>query len=449
MLTALAGNAPPRRQLSQEHHAQPRRRGWPVRLLAWLATRIAAVLRRRMLPPAAKPDAFVSRLRSLASGAEPGVVEIALHVADSPLPRNVEVIELGDREDPRAFDAVVVVKGTQLCAADRARTPVGDLRRAATGLAELLEHARMLRLTARAVDAIAEIVAAVDAEDRALAGDFAGRVADLEDLRIADPAGFARDQIDRVRAQIYPSVSMVMEHVAVHLNSDLAQLGNEWRTAIERVSTSGELGTAVTKLNETSAASVRRIAEDARVLVMGGVGGCVRDLFATVVAPLRQHGLSDALAKPRPNAPPLPKVPVLPSLAAPSAANVGSAGWFAALFRSVDSRRADIRGKVEGHIARLEDIAVAEMRDAEPTLHAAVEAALRDELAAAIERQRVWLDGAIAAEHAEFALHREAVAERTARVDAARREVQRLRDQLAQLAAAHPRAAAVSAWRDG
>jgi hypothetical protein len=313
---------------------------------------------------------------------------------------------------------------------------------------ELLETARALKMAARALDATSEIVATVDAEDRAAAADFAGRVADLEELRIADPARYARDQIDRVRGQIYPSVTMVMEHVTAHLNTDLAQLGNEWRTAIERVSTAGELGSAVTTINETSAASVRRIAEDARLLVMGGVGGCVRDLYTEVVTPLRKHGLSDALAKARPNAPPLPSVPILPSLAQRSAANVGSAGWFAALFRSLDSRRANIRDKVEAQIARLEEVAVAEMRDAEPTLHAAVEQALADELAAAIERQRVWLDGAIAAEHAEFALHREAVAERTARVDTVRNAVNKLREQLAQLASSHPSAAAASTWRE-
>jgi hypothetical protein len=97
MLTLLAAGARQPRQLSQEHHAQPRRRVWVVRMFAWLFSLIAAGVRRRALPPVAQPDAFVARLRSLASGAEAGVVEIALHVATSPLPRNVEVVELGDR----------------------------------------------------------------------------------------------------------------------------------------------------------------------------------------------------------------------------------------------------------------------------------------------------------------------------------------------------------------
>src|SRR6185437_4092357 len=130
-------------------------------------------------------------------------------------------------------------------------------------------------------------------------------------------------------------------------------------------------------------------AEDARLLVMGGVAGCVRDLFPEVAAPLRKHGLPEELARARSPAPPLPQVPVLRSLVSPREMNVGSAGWFGALFRSLDSRLGDIRDKVEQQISRLEQVAVAEMRDAEPKLRAAIEHALADELAAAIERQRV------------------------------------------------------------
>jgi len=54
----------------------------------------------------------------------------------------------------------------------------------------------------------------------------------------------------------------------------------------------------------------------------------------------------------------------------------------------------------------------------------------------------VWLESAIAAEHAEFALRREAVGARTARVDAARKASQRLRARVAELAERQPHAAA-------
>jgi hypothetical protein len=403
---------------------------------ASFAARIAGWFRRRRAEPA---DGFVTRLRELSAGAGNGegtrVVEIVVELAGGPLAANLEVVELADAGDARELDAVVVVAGARLALADRDTTPLGDHRRATAALAELVEVARAVRIATRALDAAAEVVAAADAKDRVASADFAGRVADLEDLRIADPAGFARAQIDRVRAQIHPSVTAVMEHVAAHLNADLAQLGAEWRTAIERVSTSGELGDAVASINETSAASVRRIAEDARILVMGGVAGCVRDLCADVIAPLCKQGLSEELARVRTTTTPVLATPVLPSLASPSGTSVGSAGWFAALFRSLETRRADIRDKVEHHIARLEEVAVAEMRDAEPTLRAAIEAALTNELGAAIDRQRAWLDGAIAVEHAEFAMRSEAIADRTARIDAARRDVGRLRDEVARAAA--------------
>jgi len=423
---------------TEERHMRPRENAWGGRVLAWFRRLFARMFRRPQLP-AGEPDKFTVRLRELSSGSVAGVVEIALHVANSPLARNIEVLELGEASDTAHLDAVLVVAGTQLCTP--ARASVGEASRAIATLPQLLEIARALRLAGSAVDASARIVAAVDAEDRAAAADFAGRVADLEDLRVDDPAEFARRQIERIGPQILPSVATVMEHAAAHLGADVAQLGREWRTAIERGSTSGELSDAVAKINETSAASVRQIAEDARLLVMGGIAGCVRDLFPEVAAPLRKHGLPEPLLQARLPAPPLPTVPVLPSLASPSAMHVGSAGWFGALFRSLDARRTDIRDKVEHHVARLEQLAVAEMRDAEPKLRKAIENALADELAAALDRQRVWLESAIAAEHAEFALRRDALAARTTRVDAARRAAQRVREQLAELAARHPHAA--------
>jgi len=447
MLTHLdAARARPGRPRAGERHARPRER-WLGRAVAWLRSLVARAFRRPQLPA---PDAFVARLRELASGSVAGVIEIALHVARGPLSRNIEVLELGDSSETGQLDAMLVVAGMRLCTPDLERTSLGELTVATATLPKLLELARALRLAGHALDATARIVAAVDAEDRAASADFAGRVADLEDLRIEDPAGFARGQIARIGAQIVPSVAAVMEHAAAHLGADLARLGREWRLAIEHVSTSGELGEAVAKINETSAASVRQIAEDARLLVMGGVSGCVRDLFPEIAAPLREHGLSEELTRARSPLPPLPTVPVLRSLASPSAMNVGSAGWFAALFRSLDARRSDIRGKVEHQIARLEQVAVAEMRDAEPELRAAIERALADELAAALERQRVWLESAIAAEHAEFALRREAVAARTARLDVARRASHRLRERLAELAARQRHAAvAAAACGDG
>lgn len=430
---AVRDHGPPE-ELSLSTSTVIRTRTWGGRLLAWLRR----VLFRRPQLPAGKPDRFAVRLQELASGSIAGVIEIALHIANSPLARNIEVLELGDSGDPRQVDAVLVVDGARLRTPDGNRTSLGEL-------SELLETARALRLAGSALDAAARIVATVDAEDRAAAADFAGRVADLEDLRIEDPARFAHDQIERIGRQIPPSVATVMEHAAAHLGADVAELGRQWRTAIERVSTSGELSDAVAKINETSAASVRQIAEDARLLVMGGVAGCVRDLFPGVAAPLRKHGLSEQLIQARLPAPALPTVPVLPLLASPTAMHVGSAGWFAALFRSLDARRTDIRDKVERHVARLEQLAVAEMRDAEPRLREAIEDALADELEAGLERQRVWLDSAIAAEHAEFALRRDRLAARTARVDAARRATQRLRERIAELAARHPHAHAAGA----
>jgi hypothetical protein len=137
-------------------------------------------------------------------------------------------------------------------------------------------------------------------------------------------------------------------------------------------------------------------------------------------------------------------VPVLPSLANPSDASLGGAGWFGALFKSLDSRRAGIRDKVEQHVKRLQQVATAEMRDAEPKLHAAIADALAGELASSLDRQRAWIDDAIAAEREAFAREREAQKLRAGRIAAARIAVKQLSEQMTALGAKDPRAAAAS-----
>jgi hypothetical protein len=423
--------------------ALPRRRGL-ARLFAWLRALFARLFGRRReelpAPPAAEvrsdPVEFAERLRQLSSGDGDGarVAEIAVHVATGPLAPELEIVELADPALGDDLDAILTATSTGLAAGGHA---IGGPVHAVASLRRLVPTARALRLVDSALAALAEIVAAVDAEEAAAVAALDGRVAELDARRVADPAELVRVEIDRVRPQIDASVAMVLEHAATHLGADLAHLGAEWIAAIEGVSTGGELGSAVAKINETSAASVRSIAEDVRILVMGGVGGCVRDLRADAI-----KSLAGAAEESRPaRTPPLPVVQVLPSLADPKPHEIGSAGWFGALFRSLESRRADIRGKVAERIAHVTQVANAEMRDAEPTLHAAVGDALAAELAAEIDRHHAWIDRRIAEERDAFARALDERAARRAMIDRARADLGSLAQLRAALAAREPNAA--------
>jgi hypothetical protein len=393
---------------------------------------------------------FVDRLRELSAGgrAAADVVEIALHVPAGPLPEGVEVVELaGDGELPD-LDGVLDMTGGALAASwatgDAEPVAIGSVIETVAGLPRLLAIARALRLAGRARDALDVAVAELDAELAGASAGFDARLAKLAAMRIPDPERFAANRLDRIAPQVGGTVSAVMEHATAHLGGDLAQLASDWTRAIEQAPTGGELGAAVAKINEESAARIQQIAEDVRILIMGGVGGCVRDLYPDLVAPLRDHGMTDAQLQPPKSAPALPKVEVLPSLSGANPSRFSGAGWFASLFKSLESRRAGIREKVERETKQLQEIATAEMLDAEPKLRAALRDALAAELATTIERQRTWLEAALAEEAATIAGEREILATKAAARDEARADSQLLSGLISELGAKHPAAAAAA-----
>jgi hypothetical protein len=198
----------------------------------------------------------------------------------------------------------------------------------------------------------------------------------------------------------------------------------------------------VATLTEQWTARPNRIGDEVRLLVMGGVGGSARDLYADLVAPLHARGLPEAHLKLR-AAPVLPPVTMLPSLFSQTS-KLELPGFFGRLFRSFDDRRAEVREKAHARVERLQELASAELLDAEPLLRAALREVLARELTAAIGHQRAWLDAALAAEHAAIAAEREQLAPLVAIRDAVRADAVRLGELIDRQEAQHP-AVAISA----
>ena len=231
---------------------------------------------------------------------------------------------------------------------------------------------------------------------------------------------------------IVASVNAVMEHASTHLGSELAQLGATWMTAVSKATSGKELEAAIALVEEQWPAQARRIAEEVRMLVMGGAGGIARDLYTETVAPLAAHGLPEEHMRVK-RAPEITPVLLLPSLTNPTTFTVGG-NWFTGLFRSFDARKTDLREKVHARIERIKEVAAAEMLDAEPKLHTAVSQALATHLDAAIELQRGWHEKAIAEEQAAIAQDRELLAPLTRSRDAitsAAYQITKLADALA------------------
>jgi hypothetical protein len=389
----------------------------------------------------ASPDhnLYYDRLRQLSSGVAVGadVYQVEVEVEGGPTPENVEVIELnGSSRASARVDAVVVVAQQAIylpTGRNTAPIPLGDVSQALGELPSILVRARAVRLGRRAVSKIDASLRALDDAIAFAEADFTSRIERTEALRIVNAIEFAEAQLARMRPQMVESVSAVMEHAAVHLNSELARLRTEWIAAIDAAKSGDELKAAASRIEAESIASTQQIATDVRVLVMGGVGGCVRDLAPDVIASLRPHGLPESYIKKPAVAPALPTVEVLPSLANPTATKkLASSGWLGGLFRSFETRRTELREQAVARAERLREVGVAEFLDAEPQLHTAIGGALVALLTTAIEHQSRALDAMLVAKREQVEQERAGMAPLIALRDNVRRDSARLGEILAQ-----------------
>ncbi len=387
-------------------------------------------------------DRYVMALRGLASGgaAGVGVAEIVIEVVSGMLPEGIEVLELtGASRASAEVDAVVVVEtgGVYAPGMPGTRPRIGAVAETFSTLPQLLASARSLGISRRYRDKIAATIASLDLLIDQKETSFAKRISALESMRVTDVAGYTEIQLARVQPQIIASVNAVLEHASVHLNSELASVTNEWVKLLAQVTTGAELATAVSTIDTAWDATMKRVAEEVRLLAMGGVGGSARDLYGSLVAPLLQLGLPEADGRPPRAAPQLSPVSILPSLNAPTS-KLDDKGFFASLFRSFENKRTEVRAKAGERLQRLHEVAVAELMDAEPKFHAAVREALINLLAGAIGIQTRYLDQALTRERNAIKNERADLAPLVAVRDAVRTDLARLAAEISRLETAQP-----------
>jgi hypothetical protein len=370
----------------------------------------------RETPVTAARRRFFDRLAELASGVDrgAGVHEVELEVASDAMPADVEALELNGWSHAAAtVDAVVIVRNgfVQAPGGRTAETlSLGSPAEVLADLPSLLRHARALRLARRARDQTAVGLGELDLVIDRAAVDFAHRVAAVEELRITDRAAFVARERARMAPQISATVTAVLEHASVYLSSELAQQTQEWQRSVAKATTNDELKGAVHAIDE-GAASLARIAAEVRTLVMGGLGGGTRDLYPDLVDALVPHGLPEEHTRPPRAASEVRGVDLLPCLTQASAPKLAdSQSWLTGLVRSLEHRRTELTTKVQAYGERLVQLAHAEMLDAEPRLHAALGAALGQQLEGAIDHQVAWLDGELARVRAAIDKERTALA---------------------------------------
>lgn len=460
-LAELERSLPPRVRVAPRWWAVWR---WPMwwlrrwRAKTQLATREGAALQieaaklrvaeldARDLDRGSDDRAELARFFAGISGIRASVTEIELELADGPLGADVELIELsGAMRAAADVDAVLVASrdGVLAPVSGGSAVRVGDAAQVIRALPVFLVHARALNLARRARDRLEGArVLLDDAIDRAEAG-FTARLARLDRLRVRDVDGLRAQQLEGLKSQILGHVGVVMEHASTHLGAELAKIWQAWNDAIDRATTTDQLKSAVRQIDDDWPAIARRIAEEVRVLVKGGLRGSVHDLYPELVAPLRELGSPE---RAMPAAPAMPAIAMLWSLSNPTTAKWGGAGeWFAGLFRSFATRRADIADKVMQRADHVRDVARAELLDAEPVLHAALSGALVAELDAAVGRHAAWLEGELERERTAIGRERVAVTSLQRIRERASRDSRDLVDRITRLEAELPGTAAASA----
>ena len=442
----------------------PRWKLW-LRMLRWLVarrvrSRLAAWQRAKEQLAAAgsrpaaeeiildSPARFFERLCLLGSGMSGGraVREIALEVAGGLLAPGVEVIELTGAVLQPEVDLAVRVTASQV-------DGVGEAGRVGEAFGPPLEAApRLARLpiAARALGIARYARGVLIAESARIAGilertevALRHRIARLENLRVSDRERFLSEQLARIHPQAVTSIPAVLEHAGTHLGAELAQRAARWDEQVQAASTLDELRAVASRIDEEDAAESRRIAEETRLLAMGGVVGIAHDLLFDLFSGLRHPEVPDELAVPPRGAPPLSPVAMLPSLTDPSpsafAGELSGAGqWIAGLFRSVEARRAALRDKVRQRADRVRAAADADLLTAEPALLAALLETERRELTAAIERRDAWLTAELAQAQLAADAERAALRPLAAVLDDARRTAHALEEWIGALEA--PRA---------
>jgi hypothetical protein len=363
------------------------------------------------------------------------VREVALELQGGPLREGIELVEMSAATRTAALiDAVLVVESNTVYLTDmELRTPakVGAMADAIAALPQLLIAARARKVGTRARDTIAAVVTgAQEILDREQAG-WGARIQRLEDMRLEDPAGFQHAELARLQPMMMTSVHAVIEHASGHLGAEMARLADSWIGAIASAGTKDELKAIVEKLQATSPQVTQRIAEEVRLLVVGGAGGVAHDLWPELTAGLRERGLEES--RPR-SAPELPTIDVLGAFAKSSASKLGGAlQWLTGLFRSFDAKRADIREKAHARIEHLREVAYAELLETEPRIHAALGEVLAKQLAAATQRQIEWHASAVAAEHELIVKERDALAPLAKMRDLASKDLDKVTKELAAL----------------
>jgi hypothetical protein len=339
-----------------------------------------------------------------------GITTLEVELAAGPLPEGVELVELAGANRAEAdVDAALVATrdGVLAPVSGSPAVRIGPTEQVIRALPTFLVHARALNLARRALDRLDASRKTLESQLRTAEVDFELRLARLRALQVADPATLRTEQLEVLGPKILASVSGVMEHASTHMGAELAELAKRWTDLCAHATSNDDLSAAVAQIDAEWPDSARRIVDEVRVLVTGGVAGSAHDLYNEMVAPLRELGFSETGKR---LAPEVTLPPILPSLTSPTNARwAGAIEKLTGLFKKFEAKRDDLANKVHARAEHLRAVASAELLDAQPLLNAALAETLAAELAAAVSRHSAHVAEQLAATEEAIRAEREAL----------------------------------------
>jgi hypothetical protein len=390
------------------------------------------------------PEDFAAALG--AALADPAVEKLFVEVGRGPLPDKVVLIELPSGAeawplDAVAADACLVACGARGFAMTEQLVSVLDIvphvfavggeprgqrdprvRRldsAASAMSSLIELATLERALAvgqRAAVALAAGSAALDAAITRAEIGFRARLDRLESMRVASPDDHVAAALSRIRPDVVEHVQQLLRRALDGLDAEITALGATWSTQLADAGATDALRAAAAQIDEASPAALGAAQVAAHTALVDGLTACARHQYDALIGALRRGTTRDDAAPPWLTA----EVAIAELTSSTSLGAV--APRLTSLFRSRDALRTEAVAQLDQRIARLRQVAAANLLDTEPRLEPAVTGTLAIGLRGEVLRHVAWLEAeldrervAIDAERAQLAVL--AIARDTAQSD--------------------------------
>jgi hypothetical protein len=395
--------------------------------------------------------------------ADESVERLFVEAAGAPLAEDVVVIELPSRADPRSLDSVaadaclvacgergfamtgqlegvlaivphlfaVGAPGLPLGGEPRVRL-LGDFADAAPELVRLARLERQIATGQRALKALAVGCAILDHEITGAESRFRARLDQLEVLRIPDADGYTAEVLARVRQTIVEHAHRLIQRARAQLDGAIDRSAAAWTAQLREATSTDALRGAAARLDEESPAALQAAQAEAHRALVDDLTEHARAHYRQLVSELRRDTTrSDAV-------PSWLTVDVRIGDMTSGTSLGPVAPRLSSLFRSLDALKNDAVAQLDQRIAKLRQLASANLLDTEPRLEPAVTGAVSIALRADVERHSVWLEGELARERFVIDAERAQVAVLGIVRDAARADERQLSSAVASLSSELP-----------